>query len=218
MKLPTHHCFKDITGKRFGRLLVVKIHSKSRHGNYLWLCRCDCGKSATPITGSLISGASKSCGCLKSEVTGNLWRKHGGTKLGKRTPEYSSWGCMRQRCTNPRNQNYHRYGGRGILVCKRWMEDFNNFLLDMGNKPSPEYELERINNNGNYDPSNCRWATRIEQANNTRQNVLLTLDGKTQNATQWASQLGIRAKLIHARKQAGWNDSNALLHPYRKHR
>lgn len=130
----------------------------------------------------------------------NYWAvKHDGYK----TPEYHIWRQMRQRCQNPNAAYYSFYGARGIKVCKRW-EDFSNFLEDMGKKPSPKHSLDRIDNSGDYEPGNVRWATRKEQAQNRRPGYLTTYNGRTQSLKDWAKELGVRPALLYERKMAGW--------------
>jgi hypothetical protein len=125
------------------------------------------------------------------------------------------WHAMMRRCTNPDCWNYHRYGGRGITVCDRWRESFDNFIADMGVPPSG-HTLERINNDGPYSPENCRWATRQENARNTRWNCVITALGKTQTAVEWAGETGISAKTITSRIQRGWDGERAVTEPPRQ--
>lgn len=154
-----HHV--DIKGKRFNRLQVGELHSKTSNG-YYWNCKFDCGNLKVARTADLNSGKIQSCGCLHKET--RMGRLNHGCST---TPEYASWSGMKGRCLNPKNQVYIHYGGRGITVCERWLK-FENFIADMGKKPHPLHTLDRINPSGNYEPSNCRWADKKTQANNRR--------------------------------------------------
>jgi len=160
--MPHTHGISDLTEMRFG-LLVVKWTSGIIGTTQVWLCLCDCGTLRNVRRGSLTQGATRSCGCLKRGNRNSLRHGH----AAPQSPEYVSWCRMIQRCTYPKASSYHRYGGRGIVVCERWSKSFEDFLADMGPKPTPKHTIDRWpNKRGNYEPGNCRWATAKEQAQN----------------------------------------------------
>lgn len=150
----------DVTDERFGRLIVLGP-ADSRHGHRRWICQCDCGQTKTIELQALRGGRTKSCGCLAAEGRAPI---HGFAPRASKNPVYAAWTSMRKRCKDLDNPNY---GGRGIKVCERW-NSFENFYADMGERPGPEYSLDRIDNDGSYEPSNCRWATKKEQTTNRR--------------------------------------------------
>ena len=158
--------FIDLTGQRFGRLTVLDI-SHRLNRRIIWRCICDCGKETRTATiADLRSGNTRSCGCLSREISSRVNLKHGHTSGGKWSPTFRSWADMRTRCFNPNIKKFKNHGGRGITICDRW-DDFQNFLSDMGERPSG-LTLDRIDNDGNYEPGNCRWATWSQQNKNRR--------------------------------------------------
>lgn len=136
--------------------------------------------------------------------------RHGHKTAENPSREYVIWRNMRARCTNPTDVGFHKYGGRGIAVCAPWLDDFVNFLADMGRCPGPSHSIERIDNDGNYEPGNCRWATPKEQANNRRSSRYLTFNGEVATMTQWAERVGLKVATLHARLKAGWSEERAL--------
>lgn len=153
-----------LNGRRFGRLIVIRFAGSNKWRQSTWLCKCKCGSTTVVSKSNLLSGRHRSCGCLLRESVGKRARTHGMST----TCEYRAWARMKDRCYNPRNKAYKYYGKRGITVCKRWLRSFRYFFADMGTRP-PKLTLERVNNNGNYQPNNCRWATQTDQNRNSRQ-------------------------------------------------
>ena len=162
---------KNLTGKSFGRLTVQQEAYRSTDGKVYWTCVCVCGNTTNVWTGSLNNGHTRSCGCLHVETRSKNGLKHGLAHV----KEHDVWQQMRYRCSKHDHPSYPNYGGRGIKVCPRWDADFAAFIEDMGRCPEG-MSLDRINNDGDYEPSNCRWTTKITQANNTRRNVFLDLE------------------------------------------
>jgi hypothetical protein len=178
----------QLEGVRFGKLVVTKDVGVNEQGTYMWLCKCDCGNEKIVKGASLKYGSTRSCGCGIIEAVIKTHTKHGAVN----SVEYTAWEGMKARCYNKNTPKYSEYGGRGISVCERWRNSFENFLLDMGIKPSNEHSLDRFpNNDGNYEPSNCRWATDYQQLRNTRRNVWIEYNGERIALTDLAKILGI---------------------------
>lgn len=197
----------DMTGQRFGRLTAITEAGHDQRRRTLWLCACSCGTETIVAGGDLRRGHTSSCGCLMREISAANGRAsviHG--MYG--TPTYLSWQSMRARCLNPNAISYPRYGGRGITVDQRWA-GFEQFYADMGVRPDGT-SLDRLDSNGPYNPSNCRWATAKEQARNKRTNRLLTYRGVTLAACEWAERAGINRNTLYARLRKGWSVERAL--------
>lgn len=190
-------------GSRWGRLVIVSFEGKSKGAKY-FLCQCDCGNTTVVQETNLIYGFTQSCGCFRIEKTSLTKTTHGMSQ----TSIYQIWIGVKKRCLDPRNENWLNYGGRGISVCERWM-NFENFLTDMGEKPEG-MSLDRINNDGNYEPNNCRWATPKEQGRNKRNNHILEFNSESKPVSEWAEITGISRSLLSVRLKHGWSIEKTL--------
>lgn len=190
---------KDLTGKRFGRLTVLGLDVNQDTRKTFWECQCDCGKIITTRSDRLQSGRVKSCGCYKKEqdarnVSKNHKHKMSGTRI------YHEWQGMKARCYNENDSRYSDWGGRGIKVCDQWKNDFSSFYdWSIKNGYQENKTIDRINNDGNYEPSNCRWATMKEQSNNRRSNINITIGNTTKTLTQWCEVFDIDYKKVNRR-------------------
>lgn len=201
----THVLFQDLEGQVFNRLTVIGYAGKKGIKSY-WYCRCKCKNITRVGTSHLKRGDTKSCGCLIIERTKETQTKHGHCRDGKTSLTYKTWKGMLQRCRG----KHSNYGGRGIIVCKRWKK-YENFLQDMGERPEG-LTLDRIDNNGNYCPENCRWANKSVQANNTSKTVFLTFRDKTLSISQWAEKMEINYTTLHNRLYIHhWSIEKALM-------
>lgn len=198
---------------RFGRLTVVSesIGVSGNRRRMLCLVRCDCGNELTIKKNALKTGNTKSCGCLQRELASERLKTHGRTE----SKTYESWCCMIARCTNKNRNDYSRYGGAGIKVCGRWLNSFENFLADMGDRPDG-MTIDRKDNSKGYFPGNCRWSTVKEQSRNTKRNVMITHGERTMCVIDWATELGMSHKALRARLKREWSVADALTTPIKK--
>lgn len=204
--------YQNLIGRVFGRLTVLAETPNSDPRRRKWACRCECGTITSTVGYAMLAGKTQSCGCHRRDVMRALVTTHGHAKSGKEHPLYRTWAHMRARCSSPAYHSYHRYGGRGITIDPRW-DDFSAFLSDMGDKPKG-YSLDRIDNNGNYSPSNCRWASPREQANNTMKVSLFEHLGKSMTLAEWSRETGINKITLWRRlNELGWPPSKAFSTP-----
>lgn len=204
--------FIDRTGKTYGYLTVICVADFKRGNKIVWKCSCKCGNIAFVAAGDLWN--TKSCGCYRiEELKKNPhFMTHGYTRNRKTSSTYKTWAGMKQRCLNPKSQSYEYYGGRGIKICDKWLE-YENFLSDMGERPIDKHVIDRINNNGNYEPGNCRWATNEISLNNTSRNSNITFKNKTLTLTQWSRKIKIPVSTIQNRLKRGWSIEKTLTEP-----
>ena len=207
--IPTDPRFQDLTGREIDNWVVLGYLGSQRvdgRAKY-WLCRCRCGREMPVLGESLRSGKSGSCGCNFSGkgIRHGLYYQY--------AAEHRSWRAMITRCTNPRQGNYCNYGGRGIRVCIRWRRSFAAFMEDMGPRPAGNYAIDRMNNDGDYEPTNCRWVTQAVNNQKRRNNRMLTRDGVTRSVTEWSNLVGIPATVISKRLRRGWTVDDALTIP-----
>lgn len=198
----------DLTGQVFGRLTIIKKVGISKNKFALWLCKCTCGNEIIVTSNNLRTGNSKSCGCFATELRRKKLLKHG----FKHTRIYNIWRAMKQRCCNKNSSNYKNYGKRGIRICQEWLDDFINFYnwaLEHGY--SDNLSIDRIDTNGNYEPSNCRWITLKEQNNNRRSNNNITIGKKTQNLELWCKELHIKRYQVYTLVYKGKSFKEAIL-------
>jgi hypothetical protein len=196
----------DITGKKFGKLTVI-ARATNRKKKIRWNCICDCGQSRTVVSENLRTGHTVSCGCVR------------GMHRQSRSVEFSCWDNMIQRCSNPKATRYDRYGGRGIKVCERWLNSFENFLADVGKRPSPNHSIDRYpNGNGNYEPGNVRWATGKQQQRNISTNNLIVVNGEKMCLVEASERFGVNTTTIANRLRRGLPMEAALSHSYQRRR
>lgn len=196
----------DLMGRRFGRLTVTGRDAPSRRTR--WICRCDCGETRSVLSANLRRGLATSCGCYREELRHSP--KRPGLYVRDHLPEYMAWRNAKHRCYEEGNRYYEIYGGRGIAMCDAWRNDFEQFLRDMGKRPSRTHSLDRIDNNGPYSASNCRWATKTEQCLNRRSTRWLVICGERVSVAAAAERFGVKKSTIYTRLRAGWTDQEAV--------
>lgn len=199
-------------GTRYGRLVVLEEIPKDKNAKRRFRCKCDCGVVIDTVLASLRNGRTLSCGCRQRDLARDRCRANKySTKHGMcNSLTYTSWQHMKRRCCNPTHNAYCRYGGRGIKICERWLNSFENFLEDMGERPSRRHSIDRINNDGDYCPENCRWATYKQQLRNTHRKVVLTVNGRTLCVAEWAEKTGLPYMTIYQRMLRGWDAERIL--------
>lgn len=204
--------FRDLAGMTFGRLSVIDVSHRTQANKIVWNCKCECGNNATAQTQHLLDGRRVSCGCAKRPETRMRpirYKTHNKTN----TTEFRIWTGIKTRCFNKNDHAYVDYGGRGITMCERWKDSFDNFLSDMGERPKGK-SLDRIDNNKGYFPDNCRWATQKQQCNNKRNNTKLTFNGELLTITEWSARTGINKHTLADRvRKSGWSHEDALTLP-----
>ena len=216
----------DLTGHNFGKLTALETCGVSAGvvKSKLWRCICQCGKEKVTTSTNLVSGKTKSCGCLMAEVRAKRRgvphpssTTHGATTQNKRTPEYTSWISMRQRCRDPNHSCYKNYGAKGISVCDQWRSSFETFLRDMGPRPTPKHSIDRVDPFGNYEPSNCRWASFEQQQNNRANCSYVEVSGVRMTVTELSRKSGIPKSTLQNRLNAmnGNFSAEVLLRPHR---
>jgi hypothetical protein len=207
-----HALTKDLTGQRFGRLVALSA-VRNPPKRLKWLCICDCGKQTIVSSINLSTGHTKSCGCYAVDCGYVKNVKH----RMSHSRECRIWYSMKQRCTNPNNSDYERYGGRGIKICDRWLNSFEAFYVDMGPCPTRVASLDRYPDmNGNYEPGNCRWGTPTEQANNRRTNRFIEWGGQSMTLADACRKADRPMRTVWARLKAGWTVDDALTTPIRE--
>ncbi len=205
----------DITGQQFGFLTVIcRDRDTSRNPSQaMWKCQCVCGKEHA-VSGAALRRGQKSCGCKAVELTSSANTKHGHSQFANISKTYRAWRGILNRCNNPNVERYPEYGGRGITVCDRW-GTFEAFLDDMGESPDG-MSIDRIDVNGNYEPSNCRWATNTEQSHNKRNSRLITYNGETKCASEWCRLFNHEPSVFRNRLKRGWSIHEAITKPSRR--
>lgn len=205
---------KDISGRRYGKLVAIKPTGETKNGRKIWLCQCDCGNTKTTTVTMLNSGKTSSCGCYKIEKA----RANSTTHNKRNTRLYTIWSHMKDRCYNPNSKIYRFYGERNIIICDEWKNDFEAFYnWAINNGYDDSLTIDRINSFGNYEPSNCRWITIQDQQRNRTNNRFITYNNETKTLSQWATEYGFTWEQLRDRiDKLGWNFEKAILTPIHK--
>lgn len=208
--------FEDLTGQKFNRLTVLGLSAKKSGRKSYWVCQCECGNKKTVRSDVLKRGQTQSCGCLRDEKSAiNVIKNHKHKQSGTRL--YHEWQHIKYRCNNPNSKNYSRYGGRGIKICEEWNNSFETFRdWALTNGYSDNLTIDRIDVNGNYEPSNCQWIVLAEQMHNRTTTIWVTHEGKTQNLTQWADELGFNRGTLNSRYNRSGMRPPELFNPVKK--
>lgn len=210
------HRFIDLTSQTFGKLTVLQFHSISKSGRTLWECKCECGNKTLVAAGELRANKTKSCGCLRSIRCKETKTTHGDGSRRRSVKEYRIWTHIKERCYNPNSMAFKDYGARGIAVCARWKNSYAEFLKDMGRCPQG-LQIDRIDNSGNYEPGNCRWADRFIQSDNRRSVIHITHSGIRLNLKAWSRKLGIPYLRLYGRYVLrGWSFEDSITKPVGK--
>ena len=208
----------DITGQRFGRLVVLRRNGSDKDSKPVWECRCDCG-AITNVRGYVLKRKkrpTRSCGCLARETATTTMKrriKHGQSRRNKHTQLYRRWITIKQRCYDKSHMSYKNYGGRGVRMCEKWRDDFEAFAAYIGDPPEKGATIDRLDVDKNYEPGNIKWATRKEQANNRRNNNVLSFNGIEMTVTQWAEELNILPVTLFSRIRLDWDVERILTTP-----
>ena len=205
----------DLTGQHFGFLEVISMTNERKHGKVVWLCKCECENVCKVTSNNLKNGSTISCGCYNKKNLARCRTKHGLYK----SRIYNIYICMKERCYNPNTKSYKDYGDRGIEVCDEWLgeDGFKNFYeWSVANGYDNSLSIDRINVNGNYEPSNCKWSTSTEQNNNTRRNNNITLNCETHTISEWSRIKGLSRNTLVARLRNGWSIEDSLNKPVKK--
>lgn len=199
----------DLVGQQFGRLTCLKYEGRTKQYDALWLCQCECGNRCVTRAGALRGGHTLSCGCFRQERTRQSHLSHGRSH----SKLYKVWTKMKERCANPHDVSYPYYGPHGIIVCREWLtfEPFQAWAIAAGYQEG--LTIERVNNDGNYEPGNCIWTTQAVQNRNKRNNIIVTFQGETRKLLDWADTIGVSRDILDNRLRKGWTAERALTQP-----